>query len=899
MESITQPNSEETANKQSALLWLRRKLAAFYSYFSFSFVSPILDKGHKGELNESSAVEISLDSYSVNQLAETFESTYKRLQASCDSEKAQKKDFVVRAIIVQYWHLFLRHACWATLATAIRIAIPLCLRGFLVWIEDYKEDKADYCDGWVWGLLLSGCGLAYMLVHNRSFWLGALIGYRVKVSMIAMVHTKLLRLSSSSISNLSTGHIVNLVSNDVKRFETPFMFWLYVIFGPLEMVAVLYLLSTVIGFLPAISGLACFLLMVPIQGYLAGHIVRLRKRTAEIADKRINSTEEAIVGILAVKMLVWEDVLTDKINGLRNKEHTLLKKTSYIKAFAMSLVHYIHIVSVCVAMIVMRFTGGEFNLPDVFFAISLFALPRVSMAVYFTLSIHYLSEMLVATKRLDRFFKTSEKDSITKQYEKSLEKGGISLQGCNFGCGREEASLHNNHKSSMSISRSKIQPVAINQNLNKNGTSKKEGCISRKNTIQILCDITLDVKPGELVGIVGKVGSGKSSLLMALLNDTEAMNEDSTHHMSGKVAYCAQAPFITATTLRENIIFGRPFNEDLYNKAIWSCELNDDIEQLPFGDATVIGERGINLSGGQKARISLARAAYSMPDISLLDDPLSALDARVANLVFERCIGGTEALMKKSTRVLVTHQKQFLAFCDRIFIMENGKIKSVNVVDQIGHYELIEAEQQINSDKRELPAMSNNNYPKNNKMEKVDITSNSSDKNKQLESHPVKTLNVTNDSNQIIQTEGKEWGKVPLKVYWEYLHYMGVSSMILCVVLLLISRIMYFGAQWWLAQWALASDNDQKDNAWVYVLIGLTGAVVIFVSAAVISIFNLLLHGSTQLHKAMIKQVLHAPLSFFHTNPAGRMLNRFSDGLGRLNEELLLLTNNVLIIKFN
>eukprot|EP00210_Caulerpa_lentillifera_P007919 g7560.t1 len=887
MEATTEPNKEQTASKQSPLFWFRKSLAAIHSYISFSFVSPILDKGHKGELNENSASEISLDSFSVNQLAETFQSTYKRLQASCDSEKAQKKDLVVRAIILQYGHLFLCHLCWATLGTAIRIAIPLCLRGFLVWIEDYKEDKADYFEGWLWGLLLTGCALAYML--------GALIGYRVKVSMIAMVHTKLLKLSSSSISNLSAGHIVNLVSNDVKRFEMPFIFWLYIFFGPLEMAVVLYLLSTVMGFLPAISGLACFLLLLPLQGSLCGRILGLRKRTAEITDKRINSMEEAIIGILAVKMLAWEDVFTDKIEGIRKKEHTLLKKTSNIKAIAVAVIHYIHIVSVCVAMIVMRFTGGEFDLPDVFFAISLFALPRVSMASYFTLSIHYLSEMLVTTKRLDRFFKISEKDSTTKQNEKSLEKGEISLQGGDFGWSREIAFSHNDHKSSMSISRNKIQPVAISQSSNKDETSKKERGVSKKKTIQILSDITLDVKPGELIGIVGKVGSGKSSLLMALLNDMEVMNADPIIHMSGKVAYCAQIPFITATTIRENIIFGRPFDEDLYNKVIWSCELNADIEQLPFGDATVIGERGINLSGGQKARISLARAAYSMPDISLLDDPLSALDARVANVVFERCIGGTEALIKKSTRVLVTHQKQFLAFCDRIFVMDNGKIKSVNSVDQTEHHEQVESEQQINSDTQESPTMSNNDIPKDNKTEKVDITANSSDKDNQLDLDPVDTLSVANDSNQIVKTEGKESGKVSLNIYWEYLCYMGVSWMILCVVLLLISRILYFGAQWWIAEWALASDDDQKDNTWVWVLIGLTGSVAILASVSVISIFTLLLHGSTQLHNTMLKRVLHAPISFFHTNPAGRILNRFSDGLGRLDEEILLFTADVLI----
>merc|ERR1711937_205193 len=163
-----------------------------------------------------------------------------------------------------------------------------------------------------------------------------------------------------------------------------------------------------------------------------------------------------------------------------------------------------------------------------------------------------------------------------------------------------------------------------------------------------LRNITTTIKPGSLVAVVGSVGSGKSSLLSAILGEMESIGDSKVYvprdeidkGKNGYVSYCTQSPWVINDTLKGNILFGREFDQERYDEILRACALLDDIAVLPAGDATEIGERGINLSGGQKARVSLARAMYSDANIYLLDDPLAAVDPQVASHIFTKCIRG-------------------------------------------------------------------------------------------------------------------------------------------------------------------------------------------------------------------------------------------------------------------
>lgn len=187
-----------------------------------------------------------------------------------------------------------------------------------------------------------------------------------------------------------------------------------------------------------------------------------------------------------------------------------------------------------------------------------------------------------------------------------------------------------------------------------------------------LSGINLEIKPGSVVAVIGLTGSGKSSLIQAILGELKA--NSGQLQVNGSLSYTSQESWLFSGTVRQNILFGQPMDSQRYEEVVKKCALERDFDLLPLRDNTIVGERGATLSGGQKARISLARSVYRKASIYLLDDPLSAVDASVARHLFDQCVRGH---LRGSTVVLVTHQEQFLPHVDQIVILANGQIKAL------------------------------------------------------------------------------------------------------------------------------------------------------------------------------------------------------------------------------
>lgn len=184
-------------------------------------------------------------------------------------------------------------------------------------------------------------------------------------------------------------------------------------------------------------------------------------------------------------------------------------------------------------------------------------------------------------------------------------------------------------------------------------------------------DVSTEIGSG-LSAIIGSIGSGKSTLLNAILGELHI--DDGMITVNGSLSYAAQEPWLFDSSIRDNIVFVEHFDELRYNRVIKVCALEHDLQLLPQGDATIVGEKGISLSGGQRARINLARAVYKQSDIYLLDDPLSAVDAHVGKHIFEQCI--QEFLGDDKVCVLITHQIQYLKNVDHVILMKNGRIEA-------------------------------------------------------------------------------------------------------------------------------------------------------------------------------------------------------------------------------
>lgn len=210
-------------------------------------------------------------------------------------------------------------------------------------------------------------------------------------------------------------------------------------------------------------------------------------------------------------------------------------------------------------------------------------------------------------------------------------------------------------------------------------TLDKVSCAwSKTSEIPALQNVSLDVADGQLVGLTGPVGSGKTTLLLSILGELPVCSGRIS--CIGKMAFVSQIPWVYSGTVRENIVFGRQFVAEKYNKVIMVCDLEKDIKCFPKGDLTEIGQRGVILSGGQRARVSLARAIYTDADIYLLDDPLSAVDAKVGKNLFERCI---KEFLGGRIRILATHQLQFLKKTDSVVLLENGSVVGQGTYSQV------------------------------------------------------------------------------------------------------------------------------------------------------------------------------------------------------------------------
>ena len=276
-------------------------------------------------------------------------------------------------------------------------------------------------------------------------------------------------------------------------------------------------------------------------------------------------------------------------------------------------------------------------------------------------------------------------------------------------------------------------------------------------------DVSLKMPKGALIGIAGMTGSGKSSLLSAILGEMSTL----TGHVQcqGRLGLCQQEAWIQLGSIKENILFSKPFEESRYQQVLDASCLTSDLARFPDGDRTLIGEGGVNLSGGQKQRLAIARLLYSQPDIALLDDPLSAVDAHVGRALFDRAI---KQDLSSCTRILVTHNEHALQECDVVYVMREGRI-----VEHV--YKGIRSESVTAMDEGSASGTVEN----------------------------IKDILVTENIFQpIAPLEERAYGAIDSKVYWEYIMSAGGMSYVLGVTITMICvqacRVM---GDVWLSWW--------------------------------------------------------------------------------------------------
>ena len=307
-----------------------------------------------------------------------------------------------------------------------------------------------------------------------------------------------------------------------------------------------------------------------------------------------------------------------------------------------------------ISLITVASTGIELTSYNTFMILSLISTLRMTVSANISIYVNILGDFAAALSRIQGLLEF-DNDNIDKYLQDAFTKNGGSKPG-------HEDKLAKRDDSPIGADIHRVKDPAV---LLQNVVCSWSG----NSNSPTLTSLSLSVDQGNLVFITGRVGCGKSSLLCSILREIPLITGITSYQ--GKIAWVGQQPWIFSGTVRENILFGEPFDPKRYEKALEACGLTDDLQRFPDGDLTVVGERGTVLSGGQQARVELARAVYSNADIYLLDDPLSAVDSKVGRDIFEKCING---VLSNKTRLMITHNLEALRDAKHIIIMKEGSI---------------------------------------------------------------------------------------------------------------------------------------------------------------------------------------------------------------------------------
>ncbi|XP_076867754.1 ATP-binding cassette sub-family C member 2 isoform X1 [Brachyhypopomus gauderio] len=819
----------------------------------------------------------------ISQDVLVMEETGEKAQKKKKKKKDKKKDddsnypnsWLVPAVAKTFQWILVESAVFKLIHDLLAFASPQLLKVMI----SFTQDKSIYeWQGYLYAVLLLLVAILQSMFLQQYFHRCFVLGMKVRTGIMAAVYKKALVVSNDARKESTVGETVNLMSADAQRFNDVTNFIHLLWSCPLQIILSIAFLWIELG--PAVlAGLLVMVLMVPINGLLATKSKTLQMKNMKLKDKRMKIMNEILNGIKILKLYAWEPSFEAQLQDIREQELKVTRKFAYLSSVST-------FIFACAPALVSLATFAVFvsvspdnilNAEKAFTSISLFNLLRFPLAML-PMLISSMVQTIVSKKRLEKFLAGEDLDTMTVQHD-------------------------NSYSTAVSV---------------RNGTFTWGG-----DTEPALTNVSLDVNPGRLVAVVGAVGSGKSSLISALLGEMHSLS--GSINVKGSVAYVPQQAWIQNATLKDNILFGSGLDEQKLQKVVEACALEPDLELLPGGLETEIGEKGINLSGGQKQRVSLARAVYSAADLYLLDDPLSAVDSHVGKHLFERVIG-PKGLLKEKTRILVTHGISYLPYMDEIIVLVDG------VVSEVGSYSSLRASKGAFSEFLDTYAKEESNRsdaPKDSlsDVEGVDAMPESQDpladsppedvvsvtlkresslRHSQRHVRPNGSIKVRRCSSvrsqkdveqskkgqRLIEKEAMETGKVKFSVYLQYLRAMGWVYATMFVVVYFIQNVAFIGQNLWLSDWT--NDAVKYPNGSTYpahirdMRIGVFGALGVAQGFLVFLGTVLLAEGairaSRSFHTRLLSNILRVPMLFFDTTPSGRVVNRFAKDMFTVDE---------------
>ncbi|KAJ2802087.1 hypothetical protein H4R20_003417, partial [Coemansia guatemalensis] len=838
--------------------------ANVFSQYTYTWVGSLLKKGYHKQLQME-------DVWKLNGLYRP-DVVNARFQRNWQKELSSSKPSLFRATIRTYWKFWALAAMQNVVrmtVSYIRVITISRLIGFAAAYGTEQGDPIEY--GYFYAVVLFVMSIEQNVAFRLHWTHAQSVKTLVRTSYMTAIYQKLLALSNDARQKYDLGSIVTHMSIDSEKVTTFFEegsqdMWS----DPIHIIIALFMLYRMLGW-SALAGVVVMLACTPIMSRIGQIIGARSKLLMSYRDQRMGIMNEVITGIRVVKMYAWELPFIQRINNVRVKlELDIIGKNNVLSAILYSA-------NALVPFIVLFVTFGTYSLFDnvsrgplnaqlVFVAIPLLTRIRLSLGRVPRL-IPEISQAIASSRRIIDFLTSSE-----------IDFAGVDRQP---------------YDRNSSDSTADDVLVGI-----KGGSFKWSS--AEQPTIR---DIDIKCKRSELLAVIGRVASGKSSLVSAILGDMIKYSGEAT--VLGSIAYVAQQPWILNATLRDNILFGSDYEPEFYSRVIDACALRQDVDALPAGDLSEIGERGINLSGGQKMRVSLARAVYARADVYILDDPLAAVDAHVSKHIFMHVLG-PRGILRSRARILVTNAVQYLNSVDNIVMLCDGRIieqgsttramkKQGDIFEFIHQH--IDSQGLTESSSATLDFMDICDD-----IDDIDNIGSRGTSSLQLPAQRNGHAATTEPTEQSINnggtttTEFRRDGEVEWKTYRAYISASGGRNVLIAAIAFLAAVIGEACASLWLRHWTTSNTHIISNYASVephqslyfilsYGAIGLTG-----VMARLLMLFFIwskcAIRASTEVHQNMLIGVLRSPMSFFDTTPTGRILNRFSTDIQKCDETL-------------
>ncbi|KAF8933797.1 hypothetical protein BGZ47_010698 [Haplosporangium gracile] len=916
--------------------------SSVYSQLTFSWVNPLVYLGFKRSLQDTDLPYL-----------ETIDESHTTVH---QFKLNQKKTFYWSLFNAIKYEILLQHI-YATPTLLLPLVAPYCLNKIVKYIE-CQDCGAPTLENYIWVLALLLSTLLGSIANQATCHIGRRIFVRVTSICSTAVFEKSIRrkdisapakdAKEKSKSNDEDAddvtkpiNVSNLIAVDIKKMEDTFCY-LYEFYGfPLQFcmatAQLYYLLGTT-----AIIGAAFMLITLPIPALLFSVVMKLFRNIMNMKDTRMDALNEMLSAIRIVKFFGWEGKFVEKITAARENELNQTRKSYIRMALADTVWFIVPLLNVVVLILTYtKYYGLEMSASILFTTLSLFGIMRNALN-NMPWVFQNAMRASISLKRINRFLQEDDivrDTTITKLDPKARHNSSVSFNpvigfvGATYSWPNKE--VEKTPESSKDV---KKDQLSFTQKVKAKFSKRVEqpgpivAAVAEPEAIHErfqLKNLSIDFPVGKLSLIVGPTGSGKTALLLALLGELDRdegqmflprLDYGKLRLTIGSgIAYVSQTAWLQNTTIRDNILFGKKFDQDRYDAVVEGCALVTDFEILESGDMTEIGEQGITLSGGQKQRVSLARAIYSDASILLLDDCLSAVDTHTGKHLFQMLSG---PLVEGRSVLMATHQVQLtLNAADLVVVLEKGRVVGAGTNEEAVTSGWI--------DNVSLTAPASDNYSE---ISTLDGENEGDDTSKKVK----KSTGPKKDAVKLTEDEKKNEGAVSMKVYKAYFTASGGFFVWATVIgLLAMNQALDMGQNIWFAHWtnqmssstgaalmntyrtvvpehfqasvrnAFTPKNGDEYGAMTMAVFGKgTPAsvnieyylgVYVFLSFLTTIFYGLAsfyimvipsIRGSRVLHEKLLRKVARAKVRFFDTTPMGRIVNRFSADITSIDDNV-------------